>query len=116
MARAIESGSAMTATTIPASTSLPASAREYPARRASRRAVNSRGVGALMAKGAVTLAPSGAVGRLMAEVQNPEEAMRTSFVVTVVAIGAAAFCGGAVAADAAKGIGAIRSHRSFEKF
>jgi len=42
--------------------------------------------------------------------------MRTSFVVTVVALGAAAFCGGALAADAATWIGAVRSHRSFEHF
>ena len=42
--------------------------------------------------------------------------MRTSFVVTAVALGAAAFCGGALAAGAAKGIGAIPSHRSLEKF
>lgn len=52
----------------------------------------------------------------MAEVSNTEEAMRTSFVVIVVALGAAAFCGGALAADAGTFIGAVFSHHSFEHY
>jgi len=42
--------------------------------------------------------------------------MRRSFVLVALAFGAAAFCGGAFAADAAAWIGAVRSHRSLEHF
>jgi len=42
--------------------------------------------------------------------------MKRSFVVTLIALGAAAFGGGALAADAGAWIGATRSHRSFEHY